>query len=62
MTGLFYCSLHLYFGAILLDHRVGTFTGRRARREREGLFSTIQQYSCENGQQQETKWRVARKA
>jgi len=32
------------------------------RREREGLFSTIQQHSCENGQHQNTKWRVARKA
>jgi len=32
------------------------------RREREGLFSTIQQYSCENWQHQNTKWRVARKA
>jgi len=34
----------------------------REDREREGLFSTIQQYSYENGQHQNTKWRAARKA
>jgi len=37
-------------------------TGMRLTEEREGLFSTIQKYSCENGQHQNTKWRVAKKA